>query len=56
MSADTVACVSIDITVRGSFAVFERAERGIVHAVIGYESPEMRWTRYINGWFMTWTQ
>jgi uncharacterized protein len=41
MSADTVACVSVDITVRGSFAVFERPERGIVHAVIGYESPEM---------------
>lgn len=36
-----MACVFVDITVRGSFAVFERPERAIVHAVVGYESREM---------------
>lgn len=33
--------MSVDITVRGSFAVFERPERGTVHATVGDEGPEM---------------
>jgi len=31
--------MSTDITVRGSFAAFERPERGTVHATIAYDGP-----------------
>jgi uncharacterized protein len=33
--------MSTEITVRGSFAAFERPERGTVHATIEYEGPAM---------------
>jgi uncharacterized protein len=33
--------MSTEITVRGSFAAFERPERGTVHATIAYEGPAM---------------
>jgi uncharacterized protein len=33
--------MSTEITVRGSFAAFERPERGTVHATIAYEGPGM---------------
>jgi uncharacterized protein len=33
--------MSIEIRVRGSFATFERPERGTVHATIAYEGPVM---------------
>jgi hypothetical protein len=33
--------MSTEITVRGSFATFERPERGTVHATIAYEGPVM---------------
>ena len=37
----TVAAMSTEITVRGSFAAFERPERGTVHATIAYDGPAM---------------
>src|SRR5262245_40806725 len=33
--------MSTEITVRGTFAAFERPERGTVHATIAYEGPAM---------------
>ena len=33
--------MSTEITVRGSFAAFERPERGTVHATIAYDGPAM---------------
>ena len=37
----TVAAMSTEITVRGSFAAFERPERGTVRATIAYDGPAM---------------
>lgn len=39
----SVARMSTEITVRGSFTAFQPPERGIVHAAISYHGPEKDW-------------